>query len=125
MEKSNDFMVWTITTLVCFCLVSEFFIRIFEFRVDWNELYNADHYQIQEDIYKDLRPTLLSHTLVVPTQKIRGHIRDLTANDNARLKDQIERFYRTNKTTTDCQSSVLNPMNTLHHLQTYTIEVNQ
>jgi len=58
-------------------------------------------------------------------QKIRGHIRDLTSNDYSGLRDQIERFYQTTKKTTDCQSSLSNPMDTLHHLQTYTIEVNR
>ncbi len=100
-------------------------IRNLEFSVDWNQLYNSDHYQIQEEIYKQQRPGLLTNTLIVPMQKIRGHIRDLAANNYARLNDQIDAFYQANKKTTDCQTSSLNLMDTLHHLQTYTIEVNR
>ena len=125
MEKFAGLMVRTITTFVRVAFVFESSTRYLEFRVDWNELYHADHYKRQEKIYEDRRPTLLSHTLVVPMQKIREHIQDLTEHSYARLRDQIERLYQANKRTTDDRSPELKPMDTLNHLQTYTIEVNR
>jgi hypothetical protein len=93
--------------------------------VDWNELYEIDHYKNQEKIYKLIRPTLLSNTLVVPTQKIREHIRDLASNDYYGLKQQVDAFHRTTKKpTTECQSSLIS-VDEIHHLQTYTIEVSR
>jgi 7-keto-8-aminopelargonate synthetase-like enzyme len=71
------------------------------FRVDWSQLYDKDHYKNQESIYKRLRPTLLSNTLVVPTPKIRGHVRDLAANDYFGLKQQVEAFHRTTRKSND------------------------
>jgi hypothetical protein len=91
--------------------------------VDWSQLYDKDHYKIQEKIYEHFRPTLLSNTLVVPTQKIREHIQDLSSNDYNGLKKQVEVFHRTTKKTIDHQSSLI-PIQALHHLQTYTIQVN-
>ena len=89
-------------------------------------MYDKDHYRNQEMIYKRIRPGLLCNTLVVPTPKIQGHIRDLAANDYFGLKQQIEAFHQTtNKRTTDSlehQSSVVH-LDTIHLLQTYTIEV--
>ncbi|CAF1150239.1 unnamed protein product [Adineta steineri] len=91
--------------------------------VNWNKLYDKDHYKNQEIIYKRIRPTLLSNTLVVPSQKIREHIRDLAANDYFALKQQIEAFHRTmNINTSEHQSSVIHT-ETTNHLQTYTIEI--
>ncbi len=95
------------------------------FRVDWSQLYDKDHYKNQELIYKRLRPTLLSNTLVVPSQKIRDHIRDLAANDFFGLKQQVEAFHRTTRKSMDIferPTSVIH-VDPINHLQTYTIEV--
>ena len=97
----------------------------FDFRVDWSQLYDVNHYKTQEKIYKRLRPTLLSNTLVVPTQKVREHIRDLTSGDYSGLQQQVRAFYQTSRKTTDHQSSSIIPSDESHHLQTYTIEVNR
>ncbi len=94
------------------------------FSVNWNELYERDHYKNQEEIYKYFRPTLLSNTLVVPTQKIREHIRNLASNDYYGLKQQVQAFHRTNTKSTEYQSSLI-PGEDIHHLQTYSIEVNR
>lgn len=123
MEKFTDFMVWTITTNVSFNSSFLCSIRTSIFRVDWSQLYDADHYKTQEKIYKDLRPTLMSDTLVVPTQSVRQYIDKLTARDYTDLKQQIDDFYRKNTHQTTSSTSVI-PVDTLHHLQTYTVEVN-
>lgn len=123
MEKFTDFMVWTITTNVSFNSSFLCSIRTSIFRVDWSQLYDADHYKTQEKIYKDLRPTLMSDTLVVPTQSVRQYIDKLTARDYTDLKQQIDDFYRKNNHQTTSSTSVI-PVDTLHHLQTYTVEVN-
>ncbi len=68
-------------------------------RVDWNELYPQDHYEKQEEIYRNIRPTLLSNTLVVPTQKIREHVQALSGRDYYGIRQQVEAFQRTNKKT--------------------------
>ncbi len=67
------------------------------FRVDWNALYLKDHYEKQEEIYQTIRPTLLSNTLVVPSQNIREHIQNLSLNDYYGIRQQVEAFQRTNK----------------------------
>jgi hypothetical protein len=63
----------------------------------------------------------------VPKQKLCEHIRDLTANHNFALKEQIEGFSRTMKPT--CQSvdrqSLLIPIEPADQLRTYTIEVDR
>ena len=73
--------MWTITTIVSGASYSNYNIFFYNvnFRVDWNALYDEDHYKKQDEIYKTIRPTLLSNTLVVPTQKIREHIENLSA----------------------------------------------
>ena len=103
-----------------FQFISPVPIRTAIFRVDWSQLYDADHYKTQEKIYKDLRPTLMTDTLVVPTQSVREHINKLTARDYAGLKQQIDDFYRKN----DHPTTSVIPVDTLHHLQTYNVEVN-
>jgi len=103
MPKFNRILVWTIKTIVsgehadpelrnpkiCFFHVN--------FRVNWNALYDKDHYERQDEIYKTIRPTLLSNTLVVPTQKIREHVENLSAKDYFGIRQQVEAFHRTNK----------------------------
>ncbi|UJR36071.1 hypothetical protein I4U23_028807 [Adineta vaga] len=91
--------------------------------VNWNALYDKNHYKNQEFIYKRERPTLLSNTLVVPTQKLREHIRELASNDYFGLRQQIEGFYRT--TNESKHQSPLIHVETMNCLQTYTIEVKQ
>jgi hypothetical protein len=60
-------------------------------------LYDADHYIKQEEIYKKIRPTLLSNTLIVPTQRIREHIQNLAANNYLGIQQQVEAFHRTDQ----------------------------
>lgn len=79
---------------------------------------------MQETIYKNLRPTLLSNSLIVPTQKVREHVENLTAYEYTGLKQQVEGFYRTTDRQISSTSSSVIPVDTLHHLQTYTIDVN-
>ncbi|CAF4316808.1 unnamed protein product, partial [Adineta steineri] len=92
-------------------------------RVNWNELYDADHSQNQEAIYRRIRPTLLSNTLIILTQRIREHIQDLVANNYHGLQQQVEAYHRTNKKTLETQSE-LSSVTVMSHLQTYTIEIN-
>lgn len=94
---------------------------MFCFRIDWSELYDKDHYKTQEIVYARERPTLLSNTLVVPTQKIREHIRELAANDYYGLRQQVEAFHRTDDGSRHRSSLI--PVETMNYLQTYTIEV--
>ncbi|CAF4103360.1 unnamed protein product, partial [Adineta steineri] len=91
--------------------------------VNWNELYDADHYTNQEAIYRRIRPTLLSNTLIILTQRIREHIQDLVANNYHGLQQQVEAYHRTNKKTLETQSE-LSSVTVMSHLQTYTIEIN-
>ncbi|CAF2477844.1 unnamed protein product [Rotaria sp. Silwood2] len=93
--------------------------------VNWNELYDKNHYKNQESVYKSLRPTLLSNTLVVPTQKIREHIRNLAINNYLGLKQQVEAFYRTTRKTTDISehSSSLISVDTNNCLPTYVVAI--
>ena len=48
----------------------------------------------------------------------------LTSNEYTGLKQQVEGFYRTTDRQTTTSSPSVIPVDTLHHLQTYTIEVN-
>lgn len=73
------------------------------FRIDWNALYPEDHYKKQDEIYQTIRPTLLSNSLVVPTQKIREHIQQLCGPHYSGIRDQVEAFQRTNKKTSRMQ----------------------
>ncbi|CAF3141164.1 unnamed protein product [Rotaria sp. Silwood2] len=65
--------------------------------VDWNALCDEDHYRKQEEIYKRIRPTLLSNTLAVPRQNIKEHIQSLAFKNYFGLHQQVEGFYRANK----------------------------
>lgn len=85
-------------------------------------MYDVDHYDKQEEFYKKLRPTLLSNTLVVPTQKVRDHIRDLAANDHLGIKQQIEGFFRTREENFQPKSTIVR-LETTNSLSTYQIEV--
>lgn len=85
-------------------------------------MYDADHYVKQEEIYKKLRPTLLSNTLVVPTQKVREHIRDLAANHHDGIKQQIEGYYRTRPSHLSAKSTLIS-LDPSHQLLTHQIEV--
>jgi hypothetical protein len=67
------------------------------YRVDWNALYDANHYTKQDEIYKKTRPTLLSNTLSVPTGRIREHIRSLSNNSYNGIREQVEAFHRTTR----------------------------
>jgi hypothetical protein len=102
-------------------------------------LYDKDHYERQDEIYKTIRPTLLSNTLVVPTQKIREHIVNLSANDYFGIRQQIEAFHRTNKKISRTkffilfnkkkiihldQQLSLTPVDIINHLKIYYIEIN-
>lgn len=100
-------------------------IAFYYFRVNWNELYDTDHYKTQERVYKTLRPTLLSNSLVVSSKQIHEHIRSLAANNYAAIKQQVKEYYRTNKTKTDASDTPasLTNVDINHHLQTYTIGV--
>ncbi|CAF1045110.1 unnamed protein product [Adineta ricciae] len=91
--------------------------------INWSELYDKDHYRTQEIMYARERPTLLSNTLVVPTQKIREHIRELAANDYYGLRQQVKAFHRTDDDSRHRSSLI--PVETMNYLQTYTIEVKQ
>lgn len=96
---------------------------MYTFRVNWSELYDADHYKNQEKIYKEVRPNLMSDNLVVPTPSVRAYIDKLAARDYAGLKQQIEDFYRKDNQQTTSATPVT-PVGTSHHLQTHTVEVN-
>ncbi|CAF3418929.1 unnamed protein product [Rotaria socialis] len=94
--------------------------------VDWNQLYDSDHYKNQESIYKSLRPTLLSNTLIVLSQQIRQHIQNLSANNYSMLKQQIEVYDKTareTRTTSEIPSSLAH-VDINHHLPTYPIGIN-
>ena len=66
--------------------------------VDWSQLYDANYYKQQEETYRNIRPTLLSNSLTVPGEQIRDHVEILTNKHYFGIKQQIEGFYRTNKT---------------------------
>ncbi|CAF3403952.1 unnamed protein product [Rotaria socialis] len=80
--------------------------------VNWNELYENDHYIKQVEIYKRIRPTLLSNTLTVPKKSIRDHIASLAANDYFGIAQQVE----------DRQSSIID-VDVIHHLSMHEIKV--
>jgi hypothetical protein len=96
MSKSNSIMVWSIATTVSLFLSHHLFTNLIH-RVNWNALYDEDYYKKQEEIYKKIRPTLLSNTLVIPTERIREHIQQLSYNNYLGIQSQIEAFNRTNK----------------------------
>ena len=101
-------------------------LRIFLFRVDWSKLYEKDYYTNQDVIYQQRRPKALSNSLVIPMQKIREHIRELTLNEHSGLKTQIEALHPSTdgrRTDESAQQSSLMPVDPINHLQTYTIEV--
>ena len=127
MEKFNCLLVWTITAVVrifppscALCLEKTISFSLFS--VNWSQTFDADHYIKQEEIYKKLRPTLLSNTLVVPTQKVRDHIRDLAANDHLGIKQQIEGYYRTRPQDLQPKSTLVR-LEAPDHLFTHQIEV--
>ncbi|CAF3902640.1 unnamed protein product [Rotaria sordida] len=91
--------------------------------VDWNALYDEDYYQKQAEIYKKIRPTLLSNTLVVPRQNIKEHIRSLALKNYFGIAQQVEGLYRTNKKNSPRQSSLI-PVDVIHHLPMHNIEIN-
>ncbi|UJR10008.1 hypothetical protein I4U23_014231 [Adineta vaga] len=91
--------------------------------LNWNELYDIDHYEKQEEIYKEKRPTLLSNTLIIPTAKIREHIYDLSTNNYLGIQQQVAAYCRTATGLLD-QQSIVPTISAFHHLQTYTIELN-
>ncbi|CAF3748010.1 unnamed protein product [Rotaria sp. Silwood1] len=91
--------------------------------VDWNALYDEDHYKKQEEIYKKIRPTLLSNTLAIPKQKIKEHIQSLALKNYFAINQQVEAFYRTNKKTSQRNSSLI-PVDDIHYLPMHNIEIN-
>ncbi|CAF0957976.1 unnamed protein product [Adineta ricciae] len=91
--------------------------------VNWSELYEADHYEKQEQIYKKIRPTLLSNTLIVPAQKIREHVYHLAANNYRGIDQQVTAYRQATPVSLD-QQSIVPTISAFHHLQTYTIEIN-
>ncbi|CAF4213848.1 unnamed protein product [Rotaria sp. Silwood2] len=91
--------------------------------VDWNALYDEDHYRKQEEIYKRIRPTLLSNTLAVPRQNIKEHIQSLAFKNYFGLHQQVEGFYRTNKKISQQQSSLI-PVDVINHLPMHNIDIN-
>ncbi len=101
MSQFNRLLVWSNATPVrWFLFLRNIRLSIFNYSVDWSALYPEDHYRKQEEIYKAIRPTLLSNTLVVPTERIREHILDLSANNYRAIRQQVEGFHRTNQKTT-------------------------
>lgn len=142
MSKSNRILVRPSTTTVTnfSCTYNNYLFNYDNIRVNWSELYDADHYEKQEQIYKTLRPTLLSNTLIVPTQKIREHIYHLTANNYFGIQQQVTAYRQTvpvslgrnnwvafiviELSVYSDQQSIVPTISAFHHLQTYTIEIN-
>ncbi|CAF1498050.1 unnamed protein product [Rotaria magnacalcarata] len=91
--------------------------------VNWNELYEGDHYLKQVEIYKRIRPTLLSNTLTVPKKHIRDHIVSLATNNYFGIAQQVEGFCRTN--TTSSQRSSIIAVDAIHHLPMHEIKIDR
>ena len=142
MPKSNGIMVRPFTTSVInLSFTFNNYLSIDDnIRVNWSELYDADHYKKQEQTYKTMRPTLLSNTLIVPTQKIREHIYHLAANNYHGIEQQVTAYRQAAPVSLgkndyiafsliqllihSDQQSIVPTISALHHLQTYTIEIN-
>lgn len=87
--------------------------------VNWNELIDAEHYKTQEKIYRKHRMNLLPDHLIVPIDKIREHIHNLSSDDFNGIKQQVETYRRNNPSENQQLISIENEQN----LRTHSIEI--
>jgi hypothetical protein len=124
LPKSHDDLVRPIATIVGDRFRSDA-SELLPPSVDWGELYDPGHYRKQDAIYTELRPTLLSNSLIVPREKIYEHVRNLAASDLFGLQQQVKAFQRVTKKSPGLTTSSpsVDFVETIHRLDTHRIEV--
>ncbi|CAF1380002.1 unnamed protein product, partial [Didymodactylos carnosus] len=86
--------------------------------INWGQRIPSDYYIEQENIYKQIRPRLLKHTMVMPTNQIKQSVINLSIDQYKQLRFQLETFHEQLNHTNTSTSELNN-----NHLQTYTFKI--